>query len=70
MTSPAARSAAERVRLERWGPRTLDVDVLWVEGETRQTPELLLPHPRAPAVTKKAPSQSVSARGARGRRGS
>ena len=42
----ALEAAAERVRLERWGPRTLDVDVLWVEGETRQSAELLLPHPR------------------------
>ena len=25
-------AAAERVRVERWGPRTLDVDVLWVDG--------------------------------------
>ena len=27
-------AAAERVRVVRWGPRTLDVDVLWVDGET------------------------------------
>ncbi len=27
-------AAAGRVRDERWGPRTLDVDVLWVDGET------------------------------------
>ncbi len=26
-------AAAGRVRLERWGPRTLDADVLYVEGE-------------------------------------
>lgn len=38
---------AERVRKERWGPRTLDVDVLWVEGETvDDPPELIVPHPR------------------------
>src|SRR5689334_14785383 len=24
--------AAGRVRTERWGPRTLDLDILWVEG--------------------------------------
>ena len=34
----------------RWGPRTLDVDVLTVEdargGVTSEDPELLLPHPR------------------------
>lgn len=35
-----------RVRQERWGPRTLDLDLLAYEGETRSTPELQLPHPR------------------------
>lgn len=35
-----------RVRGERWGPRTLDLDLLAFEGETRATPELQLPHPR------------------------
>jgi 2-amino-4-hydroxy-6-hydroxymethyldihydropteridine diphosphokinase len=39
--------AAGRLRLERWGPRTLDVDVLVVEGLTSTDPELELPHPRA-----------------------
>jgi 2-amino-4-hydroxy-6-hydroxymethyldihydropteridine diphosphokinase len=40
-------SAAERVRIVHWGPRTLDVDVLWVDGETvDDPPELLVPHPR------------------------
>ncbi|MEZ5246484.1 MAG: 2-amino-4-hydroxy-6-hydroxymethyldihydropteridine diphosphokinase [Acidimicrobiales bacterium] len=39
--------AAERVRVVHWGPRTLDVDVLWVDGETvDDPPELLVPHPR------------------------
>jgi 2-amino-4-hydroxy-6-hydroxymethyldihydropteridine diphosphokinase len=37
---------AERVREERWGPRTLDVDVLWIAGETVDEPELTVPHPR------------------------
>jgi 2-amino-4-hydroxy-6-hydroxymethyldihydropteridine diphosphokinase len=38
--------AAERVREERWGPRTLDVDVLWVDGVTVDEPDLTVPHPR------------------------
>jgi len=38
--------AAERVRIERWGPRTLDVDVLWIDGETVDEPDLEIPHPR------------------------
>lgn len=36
----------KRVRDERWGPRTLDVDVLTFEGETRASARLELPHPR------------------------
>jgi 2-amino-4-hydroxy-6-hydroxymethyldihydropteridine diphosphokinase len=39
-------AAAERVRVERWGPRTLDVDVLWVDGEEVDEPDLVVPHPR------------------------
>jgi 2-amino-4-hydroxy-6-hydroxymethyldihydropteridine diphosphokinase len=41
-----AEAARERVRDVRWGPRTLDVDVLLVGDETSDDPELLLPHPR------------------------
>ena len=36
-----------RVRDERWGPRTLDLDLITVQGATSDTPELTLPHPRA-----------------------
>jgi 2-amino-4-hydroxy-6-hydroxymethyldihydropteridine diphosphokinase len=39
-------SAAERVRAERWGPRTLDVDILWMEGIEVHEPDLEIPHPR------------------------
>lgn len=39
-------TAAGRRRRVRWGPRTLDVDVLWVEGETVDTSDLSVPHPR------------------------
>jgi 2-amino-4-hydroxy-6-hydroxymethyldihydropteridine diphosphokinase len=35
-----------RVRTRRWGPRTLDLDLLAYEHECRDTPELVLPHPR------------------------
>jgi 2-amino-4-hydroxy-6-hydroxymethyldihydropteridine diphosphokinase len=37
----------DRVRLVRWGPRTLDIDIITVEGELSDDPELTLPHPRA-----------------------
>ncbi|CAM3446672.1 2-amino-4-hydroxy-6-hydroxymethyldihydropteridine diphosphokinase [Tsukamurella hominis] len=44
-------AAAQRVREVRWGPRTLDVDVIAVwEGDEpvlSDDPELTLPHPRA-----------------------
>ena len=39
--------AAGRVRESRWGPRTLDVDVIDVDGIVSTDPELTLPHPRA-----------------------
>ncbi len=39
-------SAAGRVRGERWGPRTLDIDILWIDGETVDEPDLEIPHPR------------------------
>lgn len=35
-----------RVRTERWGPRTVDLDLLLYEGVTLQEPGLTLPHPR------------------------
>jgi 2-amino-4-hydroxy-6-hydroxymethyldihydropteridine diphosphokinase len=41
-----AEEAAHRTREVRWGPRTLDVDVLLVGDEVRSDPELTLPHPR------------------------
>jgi 2-amino-4-hydroxy-6-hydroxymethyldihydropteridine diphosphokinase len=37
---------AARTRAERWGPRTLDVDVLLVDDQRVDGPELTLPHPR------------------------
>ena len=40
--------AAERIREQRWGPRTLDVDVVAVDGVRSDHPDLLLPHPGTP----------------------
>jgi 2-amino-4-hydroxy-6-hydroxymethyldihydropteridine diphosphokinase len=37
---------AGRVRAERWGPRTLDVDVLLVGDLVVDEPDLQVPHPR------------------------
>jgi 2-amino-4-hydroxy-6-hydroxymethyldihydropteridine diphosphokinase len=39
-------SAAGRVRGERWGPRQLDIDILWIDGETVDEQDLQVPHPR------------------------
>jgi 2-amino-4-hydroxy-6-hydroxymethyldihydropteridine diphosphokinase len=39
-------SAADRVRTVRWGPRTLDVDIEWMDGVTVDEPDLQVPHPR------------------------
>jgi 2-amino-4-hydroxy-6-hydroxymethyldihydropteridine diphosphokinase len=36
-----------RVREERWGDRTLDIDIVTVGGIRRDTERLALPHPRA-----------------------
>lgn len=36
-----------RVREERWGPRTLDLDIIDFEGVIAATEDLELPHPRA-----------------------
>jgi 2-amino-4-hydroxy-6-hydroxymethyldihydropteridine diphosphokinase len=37
---------AQRIRRERWGPRTLDVDVLLVGDDRVDEPDLEVPHPR------------------------
>jgi 2-amino-4-hydroxy-6-hydroxymethyldihydropteridine diphosphokinase len=40
-------AAFSRVRGVRWGPRTLDIDIITVDGEVSADPALTLPHPRA-----------------------
>lgn len=30
----------------RWGPRTIDLDLLWIEGEAVTEPDIEVPHPR------------------------
>ncbi|HET9089013.1 MAG TPA: 2-amino-4-hydroxy-6-hydroxymethyldihydropteridine diphosphokinase [Acidimicrobiales bacterium] len=41
-----AEAARARVRDVRWGPRTLDVDVLLVGDLVSDDPEITVPHPR------------------------
>ncbi|AZQ72826.1 MULTISPECIES: 2-amino-4-hydroxy-6-hydroxymethyldihydropteridine diphosphokinase [Streptomyces] len=43
----AIEEAFERVRDERWGPRTLDVDIVTYQDVVSDDPVLTLPHPRA-----------------------
>ncbi|MFL4475595.1 2-amino-4-hydroxy-6-hydroxymethyldihydropteridine diphosphokinase [Paeniglutamicibacter sp. MACA_103] len=40
-------AAHHRTREVRWGPRTLDIDVITYGDETSEDPVLTLPHPRA-----------------------
>ena len=44
----AAEQHAGRQRLEHWGSRTLDVDILLFGEEIIDTPTLVVPHPRLP----------------------
>ena len=37
---------ANRTRGERWGPRTLDMDIVWMDGVTMDEEHLTIPHPR------------------------
>ncbi|MFJ9040894.1 2-amino-4-hydroxy-6-hydroxymethyldihydropteridine diphosphokinase [Streptomyces sp. NPDC102406] len=43
----AVEEAFHRVRDERWGPRTLDVDIVAYADVVSDDPTLTLPHPRA-----------------------
>lgn len=40
--------AAGRVRAVRWGPRTLDLDLVMVEGKEYADDVLVIPHPELP----------------------
>jgi 2-amino-4-hydroxy-6-hydroxymethyldihydropteridine diphosphokinase len=41
-----AESALGRTREIRWGPRTIDVDILLIDARTIDDPHLTVPHPR------------------------
>ncbi len=41
----ALEQAHQRVRLERWGPRTLDLDLLLYDSQVINHPRLQVPHP-------------------------
>jgi len=35
-----------RVRREKWGPRNIDLDLLWADGVVHESERLTLPHPQ------------------------
>ncbi|MCH5463365.1 2-amino-4-hydroxy-6-hydroxymethyldihydropteridine diphosphokinase [Lactobacillus sp. LC28-10] len=39
--------AGHRQRLQHWGPRTIDLDIVYWGKRQINTPELVVPHPRA-----------------------
>lgn len=41
----AIEKSLGRERLEKWGPRTIDLDILWAEGTTQSTAHVTVPHP-------------------------
>jgi 2-amino-4-hydroxy-6-hydroxymethyldihydropteridine diphosphokinase len=43
----AIEESMDRTREVRWGPRTLDIDIVMMGDVTSDDPDLLLPHPRA-----------------------
>ena len=44
----AIECAAGRLRAERWGPRTLDLDIVLFEKQQVVTERLVVPHPELP----------------------
>lgn len=42
----AIETAQQRVRVERWGPRTIDLDILLYGEQVLNSPSLTVPHPR------------------------
>ena len=41
----AIEAAMGRNRQERWGPRVIDLDLIWMPGDTIDEPGLTVPHP-------------------------
>ncbi|HVT21010.1 MAG TPA: 2-amino-4-hydroxy-6-hydroxymethyldihydropteridine diphosphokinase [Mycobacteriales bacterium] len=47
VAAQSAENSQGRLRSRRWGPRSLDVDIIDVDGRISTDPRLTLPHPRA-----------------------
>jgi 2-amino-4-hydroxy-6-hydroxymethyldihydropteridine diphosphokinase len=41
----STETAGGRERVVHWGPRTIDVDIIWIDGVTVDEPDLKIPHP-------------------------
>jgi 2-amino-4-hydroxy-6-hydroxymethyldihydropteridine diphosphokinase len=41
----AVETELGRIRRERWGPRTIDLDILWMDVGVFDSPRLTVPHP-------------------------
>jgi len=41
----AIEDLLERVRIQKWGNRTMDIDILYVDEQIIQSPTLTVPHP-------------------------
>lgn len=44
-TCQSIENSLGRLRDEKWGPRTIDIDILLIDDEVISTPELTVPHP-------------------------
>ena len=53
-------AAALRQRTVRWGPRTLDIDVLFYDDVAISSPDLTIPHPATPSAFVLAPLFEVA----------
>lgn len=42
----SVEASADRVRVVRWGPRTLDLDILFYDDARIDSADLVIPHPR------------------------
>ncbi len=41
----STEAAGGRERIVHWGPRTIDVDIVWIDGVAVDEPDLRIPHP-------------------------
>ena len=47
LLGPVSAGRAQRERIIRWGPRTLDLDIIFYDDIISYDEHILIPHPRA-----------------------